>query len=199
MVGSVVIVERAQRVENTNGNLSRYTRSNRCKKKIRQEDKEKRINSGINITRSACGEPLTAIVKRSSKSLNEKREIMANNNRDLNDILRSADTSVDDLLVLERTDPEVFRRPYNGRPPLQFALMNDQSNDVLHYLIDQWPESVRMRDQYGSLPIHRACAYGVSLVIIRRLAQLYPESLRMLDGDWFGGLPLHNAAGGSKR
>lgn len=64
--------------------------------------------------------------------------------------------------------------------------------DIVSTMIDWYPEAVRTADSYFQiLPIHVACRSGLSVRVIDRLLEEYPESLSMPDDD--GNLPLHLA------
>lgn len=80
-----------------------------------------------------------------------------------------------------------------GCTPLQYFLDKpDMANmiDVVQYLVDSGPISLRMTDSNGAIPLHTACGNeGINLAIIKALFNAWPESITQQDQD--GELPIH--------
>ena len=56
-------------------------------------------------------------------------------------------------------------------------------------LIEAYPESERITDKYGRLPIHNACLQG-TVATAKYLYKLYPESINVTDS--YGRYPIHH-------
>jgi ankyrin repeat protein len=65
------------------------------------------------------------------------------------------------------------------------------SLEVVQYLIQQWPESVKTVDKAGYLPLHYACRNKSPLEILQYLVEQWPESVRAVNNK--GYLTLHFA------
>ncbi len=76
--------------------------------------------------------------------------------------------------------------------PLHIALRNFAVPiDVIRYLVEQWPASVKVRiDEMDKFALHCACENGLSLSVIRFLVEQWPFALRTKSEF---GLPLHYA------
>lgn len=61
--------------------------------------------------------------------------------------------------------------------------------DIIADLIDCFPQTVQWPDSQGWLPLHHACAYGLSGVVLSLLCDSYPEGKIMQDKK--GRTPLH--------
>lgn len=76
--------------------------------------------------------------------------------------------------------------------PLHHAAANSLLYDYdLSYLVEQFPESVQVRDKRGRLPLHHIST-DTPLEAVEFLVERFPESLAVQDDD--GHLPLHRAA-----
>jgi len=76
------------------------------------------------------------------------------------------------------------------------ALFHNESTDnlqeIITYLIELEPSSIRMLDRYGYTPLHLACMNSnMNLEIFQFLYNLYPEAIRR-PGVSYGCLPIHN-------
>jgi ankyrin repeat protein len=65
--------------------------------------------------------------------------------------------------------------------------------DVINEFLTLAVETVQWPDSFGWLPIHYACAYGADTVVIKGLADAFPESKTTVDRN--GRTPLHFALG----
>jgi len=82
-----------------------------------------------------------------------------------------------------------YQERYN-ETPLHRILAIRLAFYIIQTLIEDAPEALKMRDEFGRLPIHHACIYlGISLEVIQALVNSYPESIKVTD-DW-GYLPLY--------
>jgi ankyrin repeat protein len=106
--------------------------------------------------------------------------------------------SMERIRQLVNANPEAvkFRTDDYGRIPL-YAACRDFENgtegplEVVQYLVEQWPQSVKTADFYGDLPLHYACNGKVPLEVIRNLFEQWPESVKTAGNS--GNLPLHCA------
>ena len=95
---------------------------------------------------------------------------------------------IDQTIVRERDE--------SGFLPIHYAVVAAKSFEVCRVLIDAYPESIRVRTNRGSLPIHMACRNGYRVDAadtIQYMLELYPESINVRDEE--GVLPIHIAAG----
>jgi len=63
--------------------------------------------------------------------------------------------------------------------------------DIVEIFINYAPETVKMRDAKGRLPIHIAYQYGHLLDVVKTLLEAYPKSVLVTDNE--GWLPIHYA------
>jgi ankyrin repeat protein len=99
-------------------------------------------------------------------------------------------------LVNANPDAVKFRTEYSGQIPLHaacgaFEIGGGWSPEVIQYLVDQWPESVKVASNSGDLPLHRACSNQALLAVVQYLVEQWPESVKRADN--YGWLPLHYA------
>ena len=80
--------------------------------------------------------------------------------------------------------------------PLHLACGNGAATGVIKYLVEQWPNVVRLCDSSGRLPLHKACYVRQSLQLedIQCLVEEWPESLQEKEHER-GATPLHCACG----
>ncbi len=83
------------------------------------------------------------------------------------------------------------RRTSKGMLPLHYICREQASEDVVDFMLSQYPESVQVPTASGWFPLHLACARGSSLGVIQRLIQEWPESARQATQD--GRMALHFA------
>lgn len=86
-----------------------------------------------------------------------------------------------------------------GRTPLHFALGNTQrpaSPEVVQLLVQNGAAAL-CSDENGMLPLHYACAYGISKEALAVLTEASPESIMARDTK--GRTPLHFAMGNADR
>ena len=69
------------------------------------------------------------------------------------------------------------------------------SEELVEYLIEQFPKSAEVKNKEEALPIHIACNKGLPLNVIRLLHEAYPNGI--LQPDKEGVLPIHDACEGS--
>ena len=65
----------------------------------------------------------------------------------------------------------------------------NQSIDVLHYILNQCPDAVKLKNRLGELPLHKACQNVNSMSFIQLLIDMYPEALQVKDTEL--NYPLH--------
>jgi len=88
----------------------------------------------------------------------------------------------------------IYRDEQNRRTSLCTLLMKHRPPlDVVESMVRLAPETLRMKDKYGWLPIHYACASKASLDFVRVLVTPYPESVRVRVSRKGGWLPIHYA------
>ena len=85
------------------------------------------------------------------------------------------------------------QRGESGLTALHFAARHDPPLDVIDVLLSIAQETVQWPDSFGWLPIHYACASGSATVVIKTLAEAFPESKTTIDRR--GRTPLHFALG----
>jgi ankyrin repeat protein len=95
--------------------------------------------------------------------------------------------------VTANPDAVKFRNRF-GVTPLHAACGGGSQLEVIQYLVEQWPESVKAVDNFGgSLPLHWACNHKKAPVdVIQYLVEQWPESVNVVV-DKHGWLPLHLA------
>jgi len=86
------------------------------------------------------------------------------------------------------------------RHPLHYACMRASGSELelIKRLVQVWPESIRVPDQNGFLPLHEALRHDKDLEIIQTLVEFWPESvqvrsLSLKDRGYHGRGPLHLA------
>ena len=65
------------------------------------------------------------------------------------------------------------------------------SLNIIQFLVEKWPESVKATNRYWNLPLHQACQRSVSREVIQYLVEKWPESVKATNK--YGNLPLHEA------
>ncbi len=75
--------------------------------------------------------------------------------------------------------------------PLHFACNLPNDIQIIQYLVEKYPEALKLKDAYGNLPFHSACCDDAPLEVVRYLHEKYPEAIKIvgLDDD----LPVHMA------
>ena len=81
----------------------------------------------------------------------------------------------------------------NGDLPMHWINENT-SEELVKYLLVQFPKSAEVKNNEDALPIHVACNKGLSLNIIRLLHRANPKGILQPDTD--GILPIHDACEG---
>jgi len=103
--------------------------------------------------------------------------------------------SLETIQVLVQAWPDAVHVHDNmGWLPLHYACQNKCTDEVIAFLINCWPESVRVPggSNEGELPLHWACqTRRLSLLVIRSLIEAWPDSV--CEQDYHGYLPLHYA------
>ena len=69
------------------------------------------------------------------------------------------------------------------------------TEELIKYLLKQFPKCAGVKNKGGALPIHVACNKGSSLNVIRLLHQAHPAGI--LQQDTHGLLPIHDACDGN--
>jgi ankyrin repeat protein len=89
--------------------------------------------------------------------------------------------------------PEAVKaKTVDGLLPLHFPCVNSAPLNVVQFLVEQWPEAVKVaEDEYGLLPLHLACANAASLEVVQFLVEQSPEGTQATAMK--GRLPLHVA------
>lgn len=75
-----------------------------------------------------------------------------------------------------------------GRLPLHMAVWKGASVETVKYLCEAMPESLKVSDQEGNLPLHYAAMYSAD-AIVSLLVELHPEACRAANQS--ERLPLH--------
>ena len=103
------------------------------------------------------------------------------------------DCPLETIQYLTCIRPEAIQRkaPENGRLPLHEACYSGASVEVVRFLVEAWPQSIRVGNCEGMLPLHGACGAAPRLETIQYLLQTYPESARIRDTGRGRFLPLH--------
>lgn len=85
-------------------------------------------------------------------------------------------------------------RDSNGDTILHWACFGSPPLDVIEAILRTCPELATLRNHKGYLPLHTACCYRASSLVIRILVQVYPESAGMTiesNTEQGGSTPLH--------
>ena len=69
--------------------------------------------------------------------------------------------------------------------------MNNTPLEVAHYLVEQYPDSLKVENNSKRLPLHDACSQNASIELVQFLVKKHPGSTRAVGKD--GWLPLHHA------
>ncbi len=114
---------------------------------------------------------------------------------------RSPPASLDEIRSIVKAEPNILKCFAKmsfcdvNVLPLHFACMNHAPLEIVSYLVEMYPESIKIQSRGllpGSmLPLHHACFEGASLEVIKYLITIYPASIKIMSGD--GSLPLHIA------
>ena len=112
--------------------------------------------------------------------------------------------SLDVVKVLVEAYPEgVTVKNNDMRLPLHDAVYLDPESEftrddvdveVFEFMLEVHPDGAKNKDKYGNLPLHSAieCDSSLSLILVRNLILVYPESLLIQNNN--GDSPLHVAA-----
>jgi len=97
--------------------------------------------------------------------------------------------------LLTQAPGALFESDYETKcTPLMTMMWNKsigKMKDILQYIVEAHPESVRSKDCYHQIPIHLACSNGtVTSEIISILLQAWPESINQKDT--MECLPIHH-------
>ena len=85
--------------------------------------------------------------------------------------------------------PAVRARNSYGMFPLSYTTGLSLAIELTKFLIDQYPESLRIADLNGRLPFQGACRNG-SIEVVEYLYQLWPEASSVRN--FLGDLPVHS-------
>jgi ankyrin repeat protein len=75
--------------------------------------------------------------------------------------------------------------------PLHIACRTGASLDVIRFLVEDWPESLRWTSKGGSLPLHMACSNMADVSVVQYLISVFPKATGVANE--YGWLPLHCA------
>jgi len=64
------------------------------------------------------------------------------------------------------------------------------SLDEISRIVDEHPDSVKVKDSDHLLPLHFACEFGASIEVVKCFVEKYPHSVKSMTFI-FEGLPLH--------
>ena len=90
------------------------------------------------------------------------------------------------------TNPNYIEETKNGMLPLHYACKRNAPLEVLEFLIQQYPASVKEKDNQGKLPLHYACKNNAPIQVLEFLVQQYPDSFKE-KSYYCKRLPLHFA------
>ena len=118
----------------------------------------------------------------------------------LHNLCRSPALSIDGIKKAQAFHPLMFAaRDMRGYLPLHVVCEAFKSGggsvDVVKYLIELYPESVKERTEYGNLPLHAACWGGAPLQVVKYLYEQTPESV-VRDNTFGTSSPLRQACCG---
>jgi hypothetical protein len=74
---------------------------------------------------------------------------------------------------------------------LHIACRNTAPLEVVQFLVEQWPEAVKIADGRGWLPFHVACINRAPLQVVQFLVEHWSEAVKIVGQ--YGWLPLHLA------
>jgi hypothetical protein len=84
----------------------------------------------------------------------------------------------------------------DGSLPLHCAISTRDTVEVVQWVVEQWPDAVKMADSKRNLPLHVACKMRiVSLEVVQCLVEQWPGAVQLTTGD--GRLPLLLACWGN--
>jgi ankyrin repeat protein len=85
------------------------------------------------------------------------------------------------LRLLLQLDPSSSRQRLQGTLPIHVAAAYECINDPLSLLLEHDPETARLSDDRGRLPLHVACEHLTDPTKIAELVAAYPESVTQRD------------------
>jgi len=112
----------------------------------------------------------------------------------LHNVCRGRDScSLYELKDLVQKFPNAIRvqAESTGCLPLHYACEYGCADEIIQFLIESWPQSVKVANGSGSLPLHLACHYRVSLTVVQWLVHAAPDTIRLQDHQ--GRVPLSRA------
>ena len=103
------------------------------------------------------------------------------------DALRESLTNFESIRNFVGVYPQSVREENNvGRTSLHVAAEYTAHSqipfEVLQFLVEKWPEGLKVADKRGEVPLHRACYSGASLEMIQYLVERYPLPRRGQSG-----------------
>jgi len=109
--------------------------------------------------------------------------------------LKRAEVLLEIIQFLVQQWPESLQKDSDGweGDALKIAVCNCRSDHIIHYLIQQCPNSVKKYTENGDMVLHCACANFRSLPYIPFLAEQWPEAVKIKTRSYSGGLPLQLA------
>lgn len=73
---------------------------------------------------------------------------------------------------------------------LHDAIQRGAPDDVLMFINERFPQTLREEDNHGRFPIHVACSFGCSPEFISHLVNMFPQSVAAKDNQ--GRTPIHH-------
>ena len=121
---------------------------------------------------------------------------------ELYDECESLSPSIDLIRQLVHANPDAVQHVRNddlGWIPLHVAFFDAYSGsdkgtrlvEVVQFLVEQWPDSVKALGNDGNVALHHACFNDAPLEVVQYLVGQWQDSIRSIDSN--GNLPLHHA------
>mmetsp|Transcript_10615 Transcript_10615/g.17306 ORF Transcript_10615/g.17306 Transcript_10615/m.17306 type:complete len:282 (+) Transcript_10615:131-976(+) len=79
-----------------------------------------------------------------------------------------------------------------GNLPLHIAIRYRAPDELIRFLVQNYPKSSEIEDGFGNLPLHLSIQFESNPEVVRFLMNNYPNALKI--GNRRGSLPLHKAA-----
>lgn len=93
--------------------------------------------------------------------------------------------------ILAESPDEVCVPDEERNLPIHVACRSGVNVEVIQYLAEDWPESLRWTNRGGSVPLHTACSNQPSSAVIHYLITSWPTATNVANN--YGWLPLHCA------
>jgi len=87
---------------------------------------------------------------------------------------------LDTVLSISGSDALSMKEEESGMNLLHYACVEDADDEIIHMLINYYPEALKQVDKESNLPIHHVCQYKVdSLDLIEAMLHRHPESVNI--------------------